>query len=280
METAFKKLIGAIAGSLGYEIRRRRPANSQARSKVWRGSLQGILAQLASTGWDPVTLFDVGAAFGDFSRSCSALFPGAHYVLIEPLKEFVPAIEAVASTIERSTYVPAAAGGQEGSLPIYVHADLWGSSTYRETEGVHVDGVERTVSVRTLDSLCREHRLPGPYLIKVDVQGAELDVIAGARQALGQTEVLILETSLFRSYVGGPQFCDVVVQMKDLGFVVYDIFGAMYRPLDGALAQVDLVLVKEEGRFRRQHIYATPEQRAAYNAASATCLQQKESTFV
>jgi hypothetical protein len=43
--------------------------------------------------------------------------------------------------------------------------------------------------------------------------------------------------------------------MKDRGFVAYDLFGAHTRPLDGALAQVDIVFVKERGRFRQSHVY-------------------------
>ena len=49
--------------------------------------------------------------------------------------------------------------------------------------------------------------------------------------------------------------------MKDRSFVVYDIIGCNYRPYDGALAQVDLVFVKEDGRFRKYHYYATEKQR-------------------
>jgi hypothetical protein len=60
---------------------------------------------------------------------------------------------------------------------------------------------------------------------------------------------------------GGPQLYDVVTFMESHGFVVYDIFGAHYRPLDGAMAQVDMAFVKENNQFRKYHIYATQEQR-------------------
>jgi hypothetical protein len=51
--------------------------------------------------------------------------------------------------------------------------------------------------------------------------------------------------------------------MKQAGFAVYDIYGFNYRPLDGALCQVDMLFVKEKGRFREQHAFATAEQRQA-----------------
>ena len=74
----------------------------------------------------------------------------------------------------------------------------------------------------TIDDLCAERKLDGPYLLKVDVQVAELQVLAGASRMLRQTEAVILETTLFGTMVGGPQVWDVMAWMKRTGFVVYD----------------------------------------------------------
>jgi hypothetical protein len=56
-----------------------------------------------------------------------------------------------------------------------------------------------------------------------------------------------------------------MVFMKERGFVLYDMLGYSYRLLDGAMSQVDLVFVKENGMFRKNHSYATREQREAQN---------------
>jgi hypothetical protein len=53
--------------------------------------------------------------------------------------------------------------------------------------------------------------------------------------------------------------------MKSRGFVIYDISGLQYRPLDNALSQLDVAFVREDGLFRRLHYYATSEQREAQN---------------
>ena len=50
---------------------------------------------------------------------------------------------------------------------------------------------------------------------------------------------------------GAPEFFEVIKFMKDKGFVVYDILNGFYRPLDKALGQVDIVFVKEDGKFRK-----------------------------
>lgn len=90
-------------------------------------------------------------------------------------------------------------------------------------------------------------------------------MLAGATQVLKEADYVILETSLFQFFVGGKQLHDVIEYMHAASFVTYDLVGYIYRLLDGALAQMDLAFVKEEGIFRRQHVYASPPQRAAQN---------------
>jgi FkbM family methyltransferase len=152
-------------------------------------------------------------------------------------------------------YVIAAASDTPGTVEINVHKNLDGSSTLKETSGTHVDGVPRQVPTVKIDDLCRVKQLKGPYLIKVDVQGAELTVLGGAQEVLKETDLVILEVSLFQFFTNGPQFFDVVSYMKERNFVVYDIFGGHLRPLDGALAQVDIAFAKEDGLFKKSHAY-------------------------
>ena len=67
------------------------------------------------------------------------------------------------------------------------------------SEGVNADSQNpylRNIPAITLNEICRERNLPGPYLIKVDVDGQELDVLAGATQILQQTEYIIVEVCL------------------------------------------------------------------------------------
>ena len=54
-----------------------------------------------------------------------------------------------------------------------------------------------------------------------------------------------------------------MAEEKDL--VAYDIISYLYRPLDYALCQVDMAFVKENGMFRKDQRYCTPEQREGQN---------------
>ena len=74
--------------------------------------------------------------------------------------------------------------------------------------------------------------------------------------------------------VGGPQLFDVVCRMKQFGFVVYDMYGLNYRPLDNALAQVDMIFVREDGVFRKSHAFATPKQRQIQFREMQGCLAE------
>ncbi len=146
-------------------------------------------------------------------------------------------------------YFLAAAGSQAGTIQINVHPDLIGSSVHREVDGGGIDGQTRTVDVIRIDDLVQADR-KGTRMIKVDVQGAELQVLEGAQQCLRDTDVVILETSLIGTLQDAPELSEVVRYMKDRGFVVFDIIGGEQRPLDRSLAQVDLVFVPQSHPLR------------------------------
>jgi FkbM family methyltransferase len=207
-----------------------------------------------------------------------AVFPEAHHILIEPLEEFRSSLEQLSARLPRAEYIFAAAGSASGETVIHVHADKVGSSLYKEEEGEVVDGTPRQVPSVTLDEMGLKRKLREPFLIKLDVQGAELDVLRGAAKVLEGTQMVILEASLFRFFKGGPLLHDCVAFMKEQGFVVYDFFDPLYRPLDGALAQVDLAFVPEGSPLRASHAFATPAQRAEQNTRFLHALSDAERT--
>jgi FkbM family methyltransferase len=219
------------------------------------------LSQAARAGLAPRTVVDVGAAFGEFSRQCFAVFPNAAYLLVEPLEEYRPNLDRLKADIPHASVVWAAAAGHEGMRDINVHRDLVGSSLYMEQEDSAVNGTPRRVRTVSLDDVVGSHRLEPPYLLKVDVQGAELDVLSGGESVLRHVEWAMLEVSFFEFFKEAGQFEDVFEFMRSRGFVVYDLLEPLYRPLDGALSQVNAVFVRRESALRRHHYYATREQR-------------------
>ncbi len=118
-----------------------------------------------------------------------------------------------------------------------------------------------------LDDIANERELVGPFVVKVDVEGAELEVLPGALEVLRATEPVLLEGSLFEFIPGAPQFHEVVSWMHDHGFVVADLYDARNRLLDGALARMDVAFVQERGRCRQSHAYGTGDQLDALYAS-------------
>jgi FkbM family methyltransferase len=248
-----RQLVSKSFGRLGYEVRRGDP----------RPTVTGALLQAKLNGLAPATVMDVGAAWGAFTQTSRTVFPAARYLAVEPLEENRPALEALTRKCPGVDFVIAAAAAKPGTVTLQVHPDLVVSSQYRELGIGGVNGAPRVVRAVTLDDLAVEFGVAGPFLLKLDVQGAELDVLAGATTILPAVEYVLLEVSLFEFFEGGPVLADVVSFMQAHGLVAYDIFGRQYRPLDGALAQVDMAFVKERGSLRVTHAYATADQRRA-----------------
>jgi FkbM family methyltransferase len=162
----------------GLEVRRRRIPPAQGYHG--RGSLSGLLHHAKDVGFSPAT--------------------------VEPLEEYRPFLKAVSSSVPSAQYVLAAASAEPGELVINVHPDLVGSSVYLEDESSNVNGVPRMVPVITLDSLANDRGAIPPFLLKIDVQGAELDVLSGGERLLRSAEYVLLEASFFEFFTGGPQF--------------------------------------------------------------------------
>jgi FkbM family methyltransferase len=260
MKQAIKRGIKSVFGILGLDLRRKgAKGTEQYAQPSARNSFAGALRHLSKSGFRPQTVIDVGVAFE--TEDLHKEFREAQILLIEPLAEFEPALKGICKRY-RAQYVLAAAGEAHGSAVLNVHKDqLDSSSFFKEVDGPSVDGTPREVPVVTIDEVVLERRLKGPYLVKVDVQGAELKVLAGAAETLKQTEVVILEVSLLGMLIEAPQLFDVMAYLKGLGFVLYDTWGFLYRPYDGALAQMDMAFVRDNGPFRQSHAFATPEQR-------------------
>jgi FkbM family methyltransferase len=234
----------------------------------------GALVRLSQAGIQVRTVLDIGAALGDWTQLCAGAFPDAAYVLVEPLEEFRPALDSTLRRVE-GVVVQAAAASASGHGTLHVHRDLVGSSLLREREGPTVDGEPRTVPTTTIDNLVVRHHLEPPFLLKLDVQGAELDVLSSARNTLELASAVVVEVSFFSFYFGGARFDELISLMRASGLVVYDLENLSRRPLDGALSQADVVFVREDSPARQEHVYASPKQRQAQDAEFEATIRRR-----
>ena len=217
-------------------------------------------SHLKAHGLEIRTVIDVGVGSG--TPALYDAFPDAAFVLVEPVVENRPALDALSSRL-RARVALAAAGAVNGQVTIHVHDDLTGSSVLRQAEGTMADGASRRVPLVRLDSLLPVPPVR-PCLVKLDTQGTELDVIEGLGERLADVDVFIIETSLMPFRSGAPEFAEVVGRLHVLGFVVYDILEGHMRALDRALAQVDLAMVRAYSPLRRDSRFFSDAQFASY----------------
>ena len=203
---------------------------------------------LKSLGFEVRTVIDVGIAFG--TSPIYDAFPRARYFLVEPVAECRPVLEKLKQRLN-AEYFLVAAGAENGEVTFNVHDDISGSSLFPQVEGKVLDGEARLTPMRRLDSLLPES-LEHPVLLKLDTQGAEIEVLKGLGSRIGEIDLLIVETTMMPVRHGIPQFADVVRFCDEAGFAVYDVLEGHMRALDGALAQIDLAFVRKDSRLRSQ----------------------------
>jgi FkbM family methyltransferase len=249
MKKIMYRLLDALLRPLGYGIWNR----EFIKRRINRATLHGTLMHMRNNGLRPATVFDVGVADG--TPALQSVFYDVPQILLEPLSEYAEILKALEESHLNITVIPAAAGAEPGSRLLGVPGELDSSSFYASDMGNNA----REVTVVTLDELQTRHNLAAPYLIKADVEGAELDVIAGAENILENTVCVILETTLMAFRDNTPLTGDVIAYMSARGFALHDIVGLVYRPLDDALARVDLVFVPEDSSLRQDTRFATRE---------------------
>lgn len=214
-----------------------RPLGVKIVRAVDRTRLHEVLDWARRKGLRPRTVIDVGVAYG--TPDLYAAFPDAGLLLIEPLQEWEPAMRALAET-RGARYAVAAAGASVGSVAINVPKVLSWATLGPSAHECEV----REVPMTTVDEQVRIHRMEGPYLLKVDVEGFESSVIEGAAGTCANCEAVILETWLDSTFV------ELVGLMAARGFTPHDMFDFGYRPSDGVLEKVDVLFVRSGGRLR------------------------------
>ena len=203
-----------------------------------------FLARLKATGYAPRVIYDVGASTGIWSEVAAGVFPSANFHLFEPLAERYDDLSGRMRRLPNLTLHPVALGDSNGTAPMFVARDTYTSSLNDRGEITEVEEM-KTVPVHRLDDYASERRLPCPDVIKIDCQGAEALILAGAERALDAAKVLLLETWFKRGY--GPKtplICEIIEFLRPRNFSLVDL-GEHFHDQDHRLYSVDAFFLSE-----------------------------------
>jgi FkbM family methyltransferase len=136
---------------------------------------------------------------------------------------------------------------KEGYADLYVEKIdpvATGASLYKENTDWYGEGKYETVTVptKTLDS-CNYFDGESIDFIKLDVQGAELDILNGGEKTIKRTQFVSAEISLVEYNQGAPLAENVVDKMKEYGFHIVDIveYHSFPQLYGGAIFQLDIL---------------------------------------
>jgi methyltransferase, FkbM family len=203
------------------------------------------LERLATSGFKPTRVFDVGAYQGDFAKLCLRIWPDCHVTCFEPLPHKVRELNELAR-LDAIQVVPGLLGAQANQY-VAVHEMETASSVLEE----HIEQ-RAPVSfhpMRTIDQFVQE-QCARPDLLKLDVQGYEMEVLRGAEKTLPQIQVILAELNFLDIHRGVPLVSEVIEWLNGRDWVAYDICGLTRRPLDRALWQADFLFVPRHSPLR------------------------------
>jgi FkbM family methyltransferase len=241
-----KRLINKILGNFGLELHGTGYLQALAKGEFHRDSfsLQKQLATKASI------IFDIGANRGDVSAEYLKHFPAATIYAFEPFPGTFQSLQAKFAGNQRLKCFPFAVSSTEGSDTFYVNKNVDTNSLLRPQEtGLSSDNQVKNISTIkvdtiSLDTFCNQNGIDRIDILKMDIQGGELNVLKGALRLLENRKVGIIYSEVFfvEQYENTPLFHDISKFLHGFGYTLQDIYNPMYG--QGNIAWADVIFTK------------------------------------
>jgi FkbM family methyltransferase len=201
-------------------------------------------------------IFDVGANQGQTSKKYRALFPKARIHAFEPFPKAFKVLEHRYREDPDIICAQVALGAAPGTRQFFTYeasvtnslmpfadevADLVPMATDLN-KVIDVEGV-------TLDDYCVANDIDHIDILKMDTQGAELEILHGAKRMLSENRIsLIYSEHIFVPlYDGQAEFYEVVSALAHVGFSVFDFYSFVYAS-SGQLKWGDAIYLKSKGK--------------------------------
>lgn len=151
-------------------------------------------------------IFDIGAHLGESIEFFTNIYPECRITSFEPNPEIFKKL--VKKGYKNVNFVKEGLSNKIGSAKYYKQtmSHLGGlKKINQESEdslGYAKQALNKEIQIQinTLDNYCKTHKIDAIDILKIDVQGLEVEVLQGASNILRSTKVITLELSLYDFY--------------------------------------------------------------------------------
>jgi FkbM family methyltransferase len=210
-----------------------------------------MLGALKQQGLDFGTVIDGGANAGQFARAVAEFYPRATIISFEALPDVAETLRRNLSDRPQVRVIQSALGRSDGALEFFPNEYSLASSALP----VHANQRSSFPNVRQLDSIrvpmvcldtsLADESLTPPVLLKLDLQGYELEALKGATRTLDRVTHVLFEVAFKPMYQGEPLFDEISDFLRAAGF-------RFLRPVDflpdahGEIVQMDALFTRVE----------------------------------
>lgn len=195
------------------------------------------------------TIYDIGANVGTWLLLAKAIIPQASIHAFEPLSIHFEEFYKRTANISNISLHKLALGAETSWMDMQVASFSDASSLLEiakitcDTFGI-VKSREESVQVVRLDDYVTQNKIPMPDLIKLDIQGYELEALKGAEKCLKSAKYLIIEVSFIEFYTAQPLFHDIVNFLSQRNFYLHAM--GVNTPIGSVLYQTDVLFIRKE----------------------------------
>lgn len=211
-------------------------------------SIYLTLKYLSQWGYCPETIIDIGAYQGDWTRMVKEIFPTAKVLMVEAQESKKQILEFVCKSYKYDVFLETALLGDSEDKEVHFIEMETGSSVFEENN-TYASKNKLTKKTTTLDKIVEtNYGWEKIAFLKLDVQGYELEVLAGATVCLKSCDFVLMEASLIPVNTGCPLIADVIRYMDEQKFRLLD-FCSQTRRRDKALWQTDLLFIRSDSPY-------------------------------
>jgi FkbM family methyltransferase len=255
LKKLIKKILSPIFHSIAVHLGYRKteafsepillPIDKNSKSNL----LENFYKLLKSVNFIPKHIVDVGANHGSWTREALKYFPEAYYTLLDPQSQLKSSIKDILEVNDRVTFYPVGAGNITGALK-FTLVDRDDSCTFILTEDEAKNSGYQQVEVQVvqLNQFLPTVSKIYPDIIKIDAEGFDLEVLEGATNYFGITEIFMVEAGVMAKNIKNSAVA-VIQFMDEKGYKLLDITDMNRTIKYNALWLVELVFVKKDGRI-------------------------------